>query len=115
MAFVYTLNGRWWADTAHPVDPTPENIEAVVYAHPTEFDTLLIQWLREGYKPYTRPAEFYETDVRLLRTALEDGYTVWVQMPGNTRCRYRAHDSHLDLLDITAGRSYREDESDDPG
>ena len=106
MAFINSKGGSKWANTQHPRDPAElEDLTCIVYLDPGS-KKLLIQWLYEGFKPYTEPAFFYRTDLMLLRRDVARGFNAIVRGPKKTKTEYAVtrHMTYDDMLDIVRGR-----------
>jgi len=107
VAFIDTRGGRWWAKTSNPKDPADlEDLTCVIYLHPGE-QRLLIQWLYEGFKPYTEPAYFYGTDLRPLRRDIARGFRAICRGPKGDEYLVDRHMTYEDMRDIAFGRSDR--------
>jgi hypothetical protein len=106
VAFITSRGGKWWAKTANPKDPAElEDLTCIIYLHPNE-KRLLIQWLYDGYKPYTEPAYFYNTDLRPLRRDLARGFRAICRGPQGEFTVDR-HLNYEGMRDIAFGRSVR--------
>jgi hypothetical protein len=103
MAYAYTKGGKWWANTPNPKDPEElEDLVCIIYLHPNEA-RLLIQWLYDGYKPYTKPAYFYNTDLRPLRRDIQRGFRVICRGPQG-EFEVDRHMTYEDMRDIAFNR-----------
>lgn len=103
MAFIKTKGGSKWATTAKPKDPADlDDLTGIVYRHPAQ-RRLLIQWLYDGFKPYTEPAYFYPTDLPAVRRDLARGFKIIVRGPRGAEADVTRHTTYADLQAFAFG------------